>query len=106
MEPHDDGTSVLLLRHSLRIFCRIDKVADADEQSESCTADRYGRSRGASTGWAISLRRGDVGRAKAKHVLVSLPDDDLRPDHPRRAVWVLLKRDLSSKRKILCQVKR
>jgi len=49
MEPHDDGTGMVLLRNSRRAICRMGKVVGAGEQSDSRSAEGYDRTRSSST---------------------------------------------------------
>jgi hypothetical protein len=67
---------MLLLRRSRRVFCRIGRGVGEGEQSDSCGADDYSRSRGPTTessGWTMPEGLGDVGRGERKHVTISVP---------------------------------
>src|SRR5271165_3069452 len=49
IEPQDDGTGMVLLRHSRRVFCRIGRGLGEGEQGDSRSPDGYGRSPGQTT---------------------------------------------------------
>src|ERR1700730_6680942 len=76
MEPHGDGTGIMLLRNTRRAFCRVRKGVGGGEQSDSRRADDHGRRRRptfASTCCIMPVRLSDVGRGERKHVVISFP---------------------------------
>ena len=80
MEPHDDGTGMVLPRYSRRVFCRIGRGVGEGEQSDGRSADDDGRSRGP-TAEPMPLRLSDVGRGERKHLVISFPSEG--PGAPR-----------------------
>jgi hypothetical protein len=75
IEPHDDGTRMLLLSHSRRALCRIGRRVGEGEQSDSRGPNDYRRSPSRtieSSGWTMPECLGDVGRGKREHVMTSL----------------------------------
>src|SRR5712691_5690909 len=81
MEPHGYGTGMVLQRHPRRVFCRVGKGVGRGEQSDSRSADDYGRRRrpsAESSGWIMPLPLSDVGRSERKHVAITFPAEGPR----------------------------
>jgi hypothetical protein len=74
MEPHDDGTGVVLPGYSCWVLCRTRKRIGRGEQRDGGNGDyfdRTGRPPAEWTGWIKRLRWGRIGRAERKHLTIS-----------------------------------
>jgi hypothetical protein len=74
MEPHDDGTGVVLPRCSRWVLCRTRKRIGRGEQRDSGNGDDFDRTRrppAESTGWIKLLRWSRIERAERKHLMIS-----------------------------------
>ena len=77
MESHHDGTGMVLQRHWRRVFCRAGKGTGRGEQSDSRSANDFGRSRGPAAGPTKHLRLADFGLGETKHLMISFLADGL-----------------------------
>ena len=74
MEPHDDGTGVVLLLCSRWVLCRIRKRIGRGEQRDSGDGDNFDRTRRPpveSSRWIKLLRWSRFGPAERTHLMIS-----------------------------------
>jgi hypothetical protein len=74
MEPHYDGTGMVLLHHSRRMFCCTDRAISAGEQRNNRSANDHWGSRsptGESTQGVPRSRMADIGLDDLRHLATS-----------------------------------
>ena len=77
LEPHDDGTGMVLLHHSRRMFCCTGRAVSAGEQRNNRSANNHwsGRSpTGESTQGITRSRMAGIGLDERRHLATSFAD--------------------------------